>query len=585
MRAFLIVDRYMKTLFTIGFIAVLLSWLLPNHYQPWLGAYQNLLAFTAIVLSCIWTLVKLPSITATLRQSLFLIFLLAIIFLQFAFEVFFYFGELLVFSLYTLAFFIALSVSQSMYLQKKMYKGFCKALAAVFLLAAILSTWIALKQWLMLSGSIWIADLPPNGRPFANLGQPNSLATLLGIGLASTLYFYEKNILQRLSASVLALFLIFGIALTQSRTPWLAGLAVCVFWAWKHYYPSALLKIRSTHTGSSPVALVRLSAKFVFLWYGIFLLLTLVLPLINEVIGLQSVGVSERAQQMQRLDLYKQFALAIYHGPWYGYGIGNVAAAQLATATIYPMKEFTFYTHNILLDILVWFGPIIGSAIIIVVSVWLWRLGVAAKSKESLFALVAAGFILTHSMLEYPHAYAFFFLPLGLLLGVAQNEITDNRRMIIPKPIALGLMGAIAVVGSWVMYEYVIIENDFRLMRFESAGVGKLRAAQAAPDVILLTQLREYTRLARTEPYVGMSDEKLAWMKQVTHQYPYSASLTRYVQSLALNNKPDEALEYLYILKAMHGLRYYQSVLYWLESVQDNHQTIKKILARLNENN
>lgn len=570
----------MKILLVVSFVTVLLGWLLPNYYPPWLGAYQSFSAFVALSLCYVWVSVK-SQVNTTNYQCIALLLLFVVLLLQFISGVAVYFGEVLIFIMYALGFYSALSIGQGLYNRPNWYASFCKWLAIVFLLAAIVSVWIALKQWLMLNGSIWIADLAPNARPFANFYQPNNLATLLGMGLAAIIYLYEKSLLLRVSASVLALFLLFGLVLTQSRTPWLTGIAVCLFWAWKAYSLSVQQQGAASNASLLNNGLPRLSVKAVFLWYGLFILLTLALPSIADAIGLKGASVVERAQQMQRLDMYKQFALAIYHGPWYGYGINNVAAAQATIAPLYPIKEFTFYTHNILLDILIWFGPIIGGAIIVCCAVWLWKLGRAAQSKESMFALVAAGFILTHSMLEYPHAYAFFFLPLGILLGIAQNEIRDSKRIIVPKPIALGLAALIAVLGSWMMYEYLVIEDDFRLMRFESANVGSLKAEQAAPDVILLTQLREYTRLARTEANAGMSDEEITWMRQVTYQYPYAASFTRYIKALALNDKTDEALQEIDILKSLHKPKDYQNIVYWLNSEKDNYPAIKEILSRL----
>lgn len=553
----------MKTLLIVSFSTALLSWLLPNHYPPWSGAYQNFLAFTALALCFLWVSIKTLIVT-TRAQTIALLLLFIIYLLQFVWGVVFYFGEVLVFIMYALGFYTALSIGQSLYRQPNWYESFCKSLAALFVLAAVVSTWIALTQWLLLNGSIWIADLPPNARPFANFAQPNSLATLLGMGLAAVLYLYEKHALQRTTGTVLTLFLLFGLALTQSRTPWLTGLAVCIFWAWKAY------KLPT-----------RLTTKTMFLWCGIFVLLTLALPFINELIGLKSAGVLERAQQMHRWGMYKQFALAVWHGPWYGYGIGNVAAAQAIISPIFPIKEFTFFTHNIVLDILIWFGPVVGGVMIACCAVWLWTLGQAAKSKESLFALVAAGFILTHCMLEYPHTYAFFLLPLGVLLGIAQNEAGNAKRLALPKPMAFGLAAFMTVFGSWMMYEYLVIEDDFRLMRFESAGVGTLKAEQAAPNVILLTQLREYTRLARTQATAGMGKEEIDWVRQVTYQYPFPTSLTRYIKALALNNQADKALHELNVLRLLHKPQHYQGVLYWLASEQDNYPAIKELLNRL----
>ncbi len=567
----------MKILLIFSFIAALLSWLLPNHYLPWLGAYQNFSAFIALTLCYFWVSFKTP-VTTSRNQSLIFLLFLVIFSLQFISGITYYAGEVLVFSLYVLGFFIALSISQSLHAQSIWYQSLCKGLAAVFLLAAILSTWIALKQWLLLSGSIWVADLRPNARPFANLGQPNSLATLLGMGLAATLYFYEKHILQRAVASVLVLFLLFGLVLTQSRTPWLTGIAICIFWSWKVHKLPTSQKNTSTDAVLLNSSQLRLSAKAVFSWYGVFILLTLALPYINDAIGMQGTGVIERAQQMQRWEMYKQFALAVYHGPWYGYGIGNVAAAQVAITPVYPLAMLSFFTHNILLDILIWFGPVIGGVIIFLCTVWLWRLGQAAKSKESLFALVAAGFILTHSMLEYPHAYAFFFLPLGVLLGIAQNEVASINRITIPKPAAFSLIAILTVLGSWVMYEYLIIEDDFRLMRFETANIGTIKAEKKAPDVILLTQLREYTRLARTPATAGMSDTDLDWMRQVAHRYPYATSLSRYIYALALNNKLTEAQHQLIVLKGLHKPEHYIAVIAGLRYYAKEHPYIQTLL-------
>lgn len=97
-------------------------------------------------------------------------------------------------------------------------------LAGALTIAALISVWLALYQWTLQPSNIWIADLPPNARPFANLAQPNQLATLLSMGLAAVLFFYEKHTLHRISSSLLALLLLFGIALTQSRTPWLMAI-------------------------------------------------------------------------------------------------------------------------------------------------------------------------------------------------------------------------------------------------------------------------------------------------------------------------------------------------------------------------
>jgi hypothetical protein len=46
-------------------------------------------------------------------------------------------------------------------------------LCTVLIVAATISTGMALWQWLQLGSSLYVADLRPGGRPFANLAQPN----------------------------------------------------------------------------------------------------------------------------------------------------------------------------------------------------------------------------------------------------------------------------------------------------------------------------------------------------------------------------------------------------------------------------
>ena len=94
-------------------------------------------------------------------------------------------------------------------------------------------------------------------------------------------------------------------------------------------------------------------------------------------------------------------------------------------------------------------------------------------------------------------------------------------------------------------------------MRFENAQIGDLKAMQEAPDVVLLTQLREFIRFARTPATINMSREQIEWMRKVSHRYPYVSSIFRYSLALALNGQADAAREQLRILRALHGEKYY----------------------------
>lgn len=525
-------------------LAFFLSWLLPNHYMPWLGAYQDALMLSALLLITVFAAWPVKHLKlSSFNLGVFLFALLPV--LQWASGSVSFFGDALLASYYLLAFALALLLGNTCS-NAATFPVVARYFVTILLLAAVLSVWIALRQWLLLSGSIWVADLPPKGRPFANLAQPNSLATLLCLGLASVWYLYEKHVLGRLTSSLIAVFLLFGLVLTQSRTPWLAGIAVLVFWSWKYY----------TRTIE-----IRLSPAAVAGWYLLFLSLTVIFPYLSASLLLQSPDLVARATASSRWPMYQQFYLAISHGPWTGYGVLQTPAAQVAITPVFAIKELTAYTHNIVLDLLVWFGPVIGGLAVLAGSFWLLQLARYSRQLESLFALLMAGFILTHSMLEYPHAYAIFLIPLGLVLGVAQKDYNAQKVFHIPSKLVGLISSCLIVIGLWVVYEYLIIEQDYRLMRFENANNGEIKAEQPAPDVILLTQLREYTRFARTPATTGMTDEELDWMQKVVYRFPFSSSLARYTEALAYNGKFDQAEHHALLLKLMHKPHFYQNLI------------------------
>ena len=119
------------------------------------------------------------------------------------------------------------------------------------------------------------------------------------------------------------------------------------------------------------------------------------------------------------------------------------------------------------------------------------------------------------------------------------------------------MLAIIVVIGcfgwAFVWYEYSVIDEDYRLMRFESARIGNVRAEQVAPDIFLLTQLREYIRFVRTPVAEGMTVDDLDWMRKVAYRYPYIPSLFRYSLALGLNGDVAGAQEHLYVLKSLYG--------------------------------
>jgi len=514
--------------------ALMVAWLLPNHYSPWVTAYQEFSAFIAGLLLLATLLLARP---VKLPPALLGFFLLPVIpLLQLYFGLIYFAGDAWITSVYLLGFALMLLVGYTLAAQAISLDFFVRILAGLFIVASVLSVWIALRQWLLLPGSIWMADMPLGGRPFANMGQPNSLATLLCMGLAGALYLYEKHLLGSVAAGLIAVLLLLGVALTQSRAPWLAAIAIVFFWAMK-----------------SRVYASRLSLRGLLGWAGIYVGCSLLLTHVSEWLLLADIDVTRTGSVSERWKIWTQLWPDIWRGPWWGYGWNQVPVAQMQGALHFSAPSISMDGHNLLLNLMVWNGPLLGGLIFIGGAIWLARIGLRARSAESLFVLIAAGFILGHSMVELPYQDAFFLFPLGLLLGVAIAEGGQVFTLVLPrKLISIVLVLCVGLFG-WFWREYRAVEEDHRLLRMELARVGTLKAMQPAPDVILLSQLREFIRFVRTPPRSQMSVTELGVMGQVVYRYPSTSGLLRYIVALGLNDQSVAAQEQLMLFRRLYG--------------------------------
>lgn len=529
------------------FILGCLPYLLPNYYDPWRTAYQDFSIFGFFFL----LLLNLIFITkqVIIDKRIIIVLIISIIpLLQFFFDKIYFFGDAFVVSIYILSFGLAIFLGLN---YGKLYgiNNTLNFISAIVITVSVVSVYIVIKQWLLLTnGGIWTVDVPLAGRPFANFAQPNNCATFLCIGLMSSLYIYEKRYINKLSALLLACFILFGIALTQSRTAWVFFLCFAIWWCWKY-----------------KIIKPRLEKEIIFYLIGMFTIFVIIIPFVSKLLGvLATNNVVERATTgYLRIPMWNQMLLAISKEPLLGYGWNQVSVAQLSVYLEFPTTEWTEHSHNIILDFLIWNGVPLGFLIIFFVAWWLYQLSKLAKTIESFIALAMVGAVLVHAMLEYPLEYAFFLLPVGFVLGLVQAE--DKKIKIIN--ISRGFIGLFLMISIilyiWLFVEYRMIEKDAQLVRFESLNIGTLHAEDAAPKVVLLTQLREQIRFIRTAPTKNMSEKQLDWMKFVAYRFASASALHRYAQALALNNQPELAKKHLRIIKQLHGKDYsFESLFY-----------------------
>jgi len=500
------------------------AWLLPNRYLPWASFYQEFLSASGFLcLLLFWAAGRLPHAIPWLAITIFATSLIPL--LQWSNGLIDFFGDAFLSAFYLAG--LAAAIAMGFDLRRSGINIFIP-LATIFMVASLVSTYIVLAQWLEVTGSsLYLSEITPGDPPFGNLGQPNNLATLLYCGLLATAYFWQQQRLRGIVTALLGATIIMGIALTESRTPWAITLVIALWWLWKR-------KPLSLNLGLTTIASVIIG----------YVLFSYAVPSISAALLLahppQEISISSAG----RIPMWQQLWSSVWDGPWYGYGWNQTSHAQLANALDSPAIGMVFlHSHNLFLELLIANGPVIGLLLIGYIVWWGGSRAHRLSSPEAWFAFAICLAFMTHAMLEFPLNYAYFLLPFGILLGVI--EALDMR---VPPPLfhaprwlTIGLSAAAATLLVVIAMEYFTIEEDFRLLRFESRKIGSLHAAQPAPDVIILSQLREYSRFARTEAHYGATEAELEWSAKVAHRYPYYPVLLWHALRLTLNGHEKEA--------------------------------------------
>jgi O-antigen ligase len=422
-----------------------------------------------------------------------------------------------------------------------------RLLAWTLLAAAFFSSIVALVQvfdvW---ESSQWISRMPQLRRPGGNLGQPNQLATLQLMGLASLLFLFESRKLRALPSGLLALCLLMALAATESRTGILSYGAMVVWWFMKH---------KSCASRLSSWVIASLFLGFM----GLFWIWPQIVDAV-QVTGTSGVAAHVNTGTGTRWLVWSQLMEAVLLRPWWGWGLGQVSTAHNAVAHAYAISEPFSYSHNIVLDLALGMGLPLTLFAVAGTAFWLWRRARAANDLVLWYCLILMLPVAVHSMLEFPFAYAYFLAPVMCALGILEGRLGAKPAFHLGvKPVVVGLLLGTAVM-AWSVVEYIAIEEDFRVVRFESLRVGKTPTDYERPHIVLLTQLDALLEAGRIVPAPNLSPERMELLRKVALRFPWTATQNRYALSLALNGNPQEALRLLKVMRAMHGAKTFEAI-------------------------
>lgn len=555
----------------------MLSWLVPLHFLPWVSWHGEVLAFAMVLLLAWRGLLKVaiqglsrPVVLPLACIPLLLLGMVAIA--QLASGLAAFRGDVLVFELYVALCVICLALGFSLDPQPSppgpvsapgnSHLRALTGLAVVLVLGALVSAVVALAQVFELwEGAYWINRMPGLRRPGGNLGQANHLATLLLMGVASLLYLYESGRLRATSSLSIFLVLASALGMTESRTGALSFLLLAGWW----FVNRNRLKLSASPWIIAFTCLAFLA--FLWMWPSIFAFL------------LQSSETAEISTRAgMRFVVWPQLLEASAQRPWLGWGLNQVPKAHNAVLDAYALGDPFSYSHNILLDLALGMGAPLTALLVLVTGVWLWRRVRDTTLLLPWYCLAVVLPVAVHSMLEFPFAYAYFLAPVMFALGALEGMVKHERVLRMGLRTSTALLLAVTIVAAWSVVEYVEIEEDFRVARFESMRVGQTPLSYQRPEVLLLTQLGALLDGARISPRPGMTAEELAIAQKVALRYPWLATQSRYALSLALNGNTAEAVRQLRVVKAMHGDKRYEEIrAHWRDLSQDKYPQLREL--------
>jgi O-antigen ligase len=509
-----------------GLAVLSLSWLLIDHYLPWTTFRQESLAVLAFVLLTVAALAQSNRSTWP-RLAWVLGAVSTIPLFQWAAGQIHFLDDAILSSAYLGMWAMCICAAASLGLgagRRHLVHG----LAASLVFTGVVSAGIALSQWLgplPLDG--WIAELPKGARPFANIGQSNHLSTLLLLGFAAALYWYERGVIRGWVAAVCATWLGWGVVMTQSRTGWLTVGVLAIWWLAMRRRANLRLPPLALILGIALFALAVLCQERLYVFWNGPLDWEGAVPLVRLNAGTRWVH-------------WPTLWQALLQSPWVGYGWNQVANAQFGFASLYPATgEWLSQSHNLILDLLIYNGLPLGTLIAGLLVAWVARRVIQCRDSETWCWLLALFVLFTHALVENPLHYAYFLVPAGLIMGIV--GATSPTVIRTPRLVAAIPFAFTAAVLTATAVEYVKAEEALRDLRLASFHVGKPPKDLPPPDWLILHGWSAYHRALSMEVRARMPEEDIDALRVLAARYPYPNILSLYAQAALLNDRPEVA--------------------------------------------
>jgi O-antigen ligase/polysaccharide polymerase Wzy-like membrane protein len=409
-----------------------------------------------------------------------------------------------------------------------------RALARCVLAIACVSAVIGLVQSSGIATPLdAIIARPLSPRAHGNLNQPNLLADLLALGVASAIFLRSDGALGRVAAGGAPLLLAAALVATGSRS----GLVFAAWTlAWSVWWWRA-----------SPGVASRRAVRVALLFVAALALVQAVLAYsgtstmsvtANRTVVLSPGGEGPTSLSVRRY-LWLQAAYMFGHSPVLGVGPGMFAWNFFLDAPAFEgvsVPGTERFAHDFVLQLLAETG--VAGCALAVIPLVAWLLANRRPGSEAWrwWCVAVVGIVLLHSLVENPLWYAHFLGPFALVLGLGDRSgyaIKRERvlRMVAP---ALVLAGAVSLYGAAAGYRDTIRWLHGR--------------PDASPAGLQRSVLRPYAELLMSSVSLTPDrfvPEDVALSERLVEFMPVDLVVYRHVRMLAQAGREPEALALL----------------------------------------
>jgi O-antigen ligase len=386
-----------------------------------------------------------------------------------------------------------------------------------------------------------------NAAVYGNIGQTNHFATYISLALASLIFLFSAFRMPVWVAILLALPLLFVLALSGSRSSGVYLFAVLVL--------SILLYWRGTACTEGVVAKRRLLMASFFQIVGFVFMQWLVqtnlfIAPTGTITGVERIF-DQATNSSIRFYLWKEAWYMFLQSPLLGIGTGQFAWHHFQLAAVFQNTEiFGIYNnaHNIILHLLAETG--LAGTLPVISGIVIWLIGIYKVKRQSLdlalwWLLALAGIVSLHSLHEFPLWYGHFLGITAFLLGAGETRFIPMRLPHIGKLI----MFLVLVLGSWVM---ITVEQDYRQIESimpaqnnqnKSLTDNNSTVLQALHQKTLLSPYVDYALSSAMELNQEKLDLKLKVNQRVMKFHPSGPVTYKHAVLLALNGEDEAAIE------------------------------------------